>query len=501
MTQRIQKVVIVGGGTAGWMVAAALSRAMGSIITIELVESDEIGTVGVGEATIPPILAFNQFIGIDENEFLRETKGTFKLGIEFQNWGRIGGKYMHAFGEIGQNTRFLEFTQCWLKAQREGVAGSLWDYSLNEVAARRDKFSRLHKIPGTELDGIAYAFHFDAGLYAAYLRKRSENAGVTRTEGRIKQVRRDAESGHVTAVVLDTDVEVKGELFIDCSGFQGLLIERELETGYEDWTHWLPCDCAVAVPSRNSDKLRPYTQSIAHQAGWQWRIPLQHRTGNGHVFCSEFMSEDEATAVLLGNLEGEALAEPRTIKFRTGMRKKTWSHNVIALGLASGFLEPLESTSIHLIQYGIMKLLAHFPDKGFDPVNIDTFNRRMRFDFENIRDFIITHYHINQRTDAVFWQRCREMEIPDTLRDRIDLFCATGRVFREKAELFAETGWFQLLIGQNAMPQSFHPVADRLSREQLQTFLDKLARTVRMAANQLPTHKQFISQIIGKQKK
>jgi tryptophan halogenase len=491
---RIQKVVIVGGGTAGWMAAAALSRTMGRQLSIHLVESDEIGTVGVGEATIPAIRLFNQLVGLDEDEFVRETNGTFKLGIEFQNWGQLGDSYMHAFGQFGQSLGLLEFVQYWLRGRREGVAGPLWDYSINDVAARLGRFARFNQIPNTNLDGIAHAFHFDAGLYAAYLRKIAEGAGVVRSEGRIQHVLRHGETGHVSAVKLDSGAEIAGELFIDCSGFRGLLIEQTLEAGYEDWTHWLPCNRAIAVPSRNTRPARPYTQSIAHQAGWQWRIPLQHRTGNGHVFCSDFISEDEATAVLLSNLEGEALAEPRTIQFRTGMRKSAWSHNVVALGLASGFLEPLESTSIHLIQDGIAKLISHFPNAGFDPVNVAAFNRRMRFDYERIRDFIILHYHANQRTDSPFWQRCREMDIPASLQDKMDLFRETGRIFRENEELFVEIGWFQVLTGQNIVPKSYHPLADHLTHEQLAGFFEDVGRIIRATAEHLPTHENFIAQ-------
>ena len=494
ITDRIQKVVIVGGGTAGWMTAAALSRTIGRQVSIELVESEEIGTVGVGEATIPAIRLFNQLVGLDEDEFVRETRGTFKLGIQFQNWGQLGDEYMHAFGQFGQSLGLLEFAQYWLRGRREGVAGPLRNYSLNEMAARHGRFARIQRIPNTNLDGIAYAFHFDAGLYAAYLRKLAEASGVVRTEGRITNVCRNGETGHVESVQLESGAAVSGQLFIDCSGFQGLLIEQALETGYVDWTHWLPCDRAIAVPSQNAAQLRPFTQSIAHKAGWQWRIPLQHRTGNGHVFCSDFISEDEATAVLLANLEGEALADPRTIRFRTGMRKRAWNHNVIAMGLASGFLEPLESTSIHLIQDGIAKLISHFPNSGFDPVNVEAFNRRMQFDYERIRDFIILHYHANQRTDSDFWVQCREMDIPESLKAKLDLFQATGRLFRENEELFVEIGWFQVLTGQNIQPASYHPLADNLPPEQLQGFFEDVGRIIEATATQLPKHEDFIAQ-------
>ncbi|WP_447952442.1 tryptophan halogenase family protein [Sphingopyxis chilensis] len=490
---RITKVVIVGGGTAGWMAAAALSRTMDNL-SIRLIESDAIGTVGVGEATIPAIRLFNALIGIDENEFIRETGGTFKLGIQFHDWGRIGDVYMHAFGQIGRSLGMLPFQQYWLRGRQEGVAGWLGDYSLNETAGRQNRFARLQRIPDTSLDGIAYAFHFDAALYAAYLRKMAEQAGVVRTEGKIDSVKRHGESGHVEAVVLESGEQVAGELFIDCSGFRALLIEEALETGFEDWTHWLPCDRAIAVPSENAGPPRPYTQAIAHRAGWQWRIPLQHRTGNGHVFCSDFISEDEAATVLLANIEGRPLADPRTLRFRTGMRKKAWNGNVVALGLASGFLEPLESTSIHLIQNGIAKLLAHFPDRDFDAANIEAYNRRVRFDYERVRDFVILHYHANQRTDSPFWVRCREMGIPDTLAGKIELFRSQGQIVREADELFIEIGWFQVLTGQNILPGGYHPMADQLTRDELAGFFADIETIVARTASRLPAHEDFIAQ-------
>lgn len=490
---RIRDVVIVGGGTAGWMAAAALSATMGEQLSIRLIESDAIGTVGVGEATIPAIRLFNGLVGIDENAFLRATGGTFKLGIEFAGWGREGESYMHAFGQIGQSLDLIEFWQYWLRGRKEGVAEPLGQYSFNESVAREGRFARVPRIPNTELDGISYAFHFDAGRYARFLREIAEANGVARTEGTIAAVTRNAESGHIGSVSLADGSVISGELFIDCSGFRGLLIEQELATGYDDWTAWLPCDRAVAVPTENVGPPRPYTQSIARQAGWQWRIPLQHRTGNGHVFCSDYLSEDEATRILLDNLEGPPLAEPRTIPFKTGMRRKAWNGNVVALGLASGFLEPLESTSIHLIQNGIAKLISHFPDRGFHPANTAAYNRRVAYDYERIRDFIILHYHLNQR-DEPFWRRCREMAIPDTLREKIELFRATGRVFREQEELFVEIGWFQVLTGQNLVPETYHPLADVLSRGELTQFLADIRTIVASNAARLPAHGDFIAQ-------
>ncbi|MBB5705159.1 tryptophan halogenase [Sphingopyxis panaciterrulae] len=490
---RITKVVIVGGGTAGWMAAAALSRTMDGL-SIRLVESEEIGTVGVGEATIPSIRLFNALIGLDEDDFVRETRGSFKLGVQFHDWGQLGDVYMHAFGQVGRSLGMLPFQQYWLRGRAEGVAGRFGDYSLNETVALQNRFARLPHIPNTSLDGIAYAFHFDAALYAAYLRRIAEAAGVERTEGKIAEVRRNGESGHVEAVVLENGTAIEGELFIDCSGFRALLIEGALETGFEDWTHWLPCDRAIAVPSENAGPARPYTQAFAHRSGWQWRIPLQHRTGNGHVFCSDFLSEDEAAAILLANIEGRPLAEPRTLRFRTGMRQRAWSGNVVALGLASGFLEPIESTSIHLIQNGIARLLAHFPDRDFDAANIDAYNRRIRFDHERIRDFIILHYHANQRTDSSFWTRCREMAIPETLARKIALFRSQGQLVREGDELFVEIGWFQVLTGQNIVPRGYHPMADQLSREELSGFVGDIETIVAGAASRLPTHDDFIAQ-------
>jgi tryptophan halogenase len=475
------------------MAATALSKTIGRQLDIRLIESDEIGIVGVGEATIPAIRLFNALADINEDEFIRATQATFKMGIQFQNWGRLGETYMHAFGQFGQSLGMLEFFQYWLRARQEGIGGNLWDYSLNATAAGAGKFARLPTIPNTRLEGVTYAFHFDAGLYARYLRGVAEGRGVRRTEGKIVSVQQRPDDGFIQSVTLENGEVVEGELFIDCSGFRGLLIEQALGAGFDDWGHWLPCDRAIAVPCKNTGPLRPYTQSIAHSAGWQWRIPLQHRTGNGHVYCSDFMSEDEATSILLANIEGSRLADPRTIKFRAGMRRKAWDKNVVALGLASGFMEPLESTSIHLVQNGIAKLLSLFPDKGLDPAGIAEYNRKVAFDYERIRDFIILHYFANQRTDSPFWKRCREMAIPETLQTKLDLFRSTGRIFREHEELFVEIGWFQVLTGQNIEPETYHPLADAISGDQLRQFLADLRSIIGTAANRLPSHEQFIS--------
>ena len=494
---RIKNVVIVGGGTAGWMAATALARTMGHQLNIRLIESDAIGIVGVGEATIPAIRLFNAMAELDENEFLRETKATFKLGIEFHNWGKLGGRYMHAFGQFGQSLGLLEFYQFWLRARKEGVAKPFGHYSLTEVAAQSGKAAHLARIPNTALEGITYAFHFDAGLYAKYLRGVAEGIGVTRTEGIVNSVQRDAESGFVKSVTMDNGEVIEGELFIDCSGFRALLIGQELGVGYDNWSQWLPCDRAFAVPCTNSPRLRPFTQSIAHSAGWQWRIPLQHRTGNGHVFCSDFISEDEAANVLMSNLEGEPLGEPRLLKFTTGMRQRAWEKNVVALGLSSGFLEPLESTSIHLIQNGIAKLMSMFPDRSFNPALIAEYNRKVAFDYERIRDFIILHYHANQRDDSPFWERCRKMAIPETLKTKIDIFKATGKIYRDQDELFVEIGWFQVLTGQNIMPETYHSMADAIGHDELKNFMADVESIVARTAAGLPTHEEYVAMRCG----
>ena len=495
--QPITSIAIVGGGAAGWMAAAVLSRALGREVAITLVESEEIGIVGVGEATIPQIRLINQFLGIDEDAFIRATKGSFKLGIEFNNWARLGDSYIHAFGDIGMPLGLLPFHHYWLRARAAGSDASLWDHSINARAAAEDRFARMEKIGASRLGGVKWAFHFDAALYAQFLRREAQGRGVVRVEGKIRAVEKNAETGFIEAVVLESGARVAAEFFIDCSGFRGLLIEGALADGYEDWTRYLPCDRAVAVPCAHGGRFRPYTQATARKAGWQWRIPLQHRVGNGHVFSSAHLSEDEATAILLENLEGEALAEPRTLRFTTGMRKSMWVRNCVALGLASGFMEPLESTSIHLIQSGISRLVNMFPDRSFDPALIAEYNRQQRFEFERIRDFLILHYHANEREDSEFWKACRAMAVPDALAAKIDLFRASGRIYREHEELFTETGWLQVLIGQRVTPRSYHPVADTLPQKDLDGFLKDIRTLIARAAAEMPPHAEFIARIAG----
>ena len=496
--QLLQDIVIVGGGTAGWMAAAALSTVLRDRYRIRLVESDEIGIVGVGEATIPMIQRFNRVLGIDENEFLRETQGSFKLGIEFVNWGRVGDRYMHGFGRVGQDLWTVPFDQYWHRLRALGRAAPLEAYSITRMASLANKFMPARPdIENSPLADINYAYHFDASLYARYLRRLAEQRGVVRIEGKVTHATRRGEGanpGHIDAVVLESGQRVEGELFIDCSGFRGLLIEQELKTGYEDWTHWLPCDRALAVPCESVSPLTPYTRSTAHRAGWQWRIPLQHRTGNGHVYCSRFVSDDEAAATLLAHLDGKPLADPRLIRFTTGMRRKIWNENVVAVGLASGFLEPLESTSIHLIQSAIQQLIDFFPDRGFDAADIDEFNRNSRFHYERIRDFIILHYHVNQRDDAPFWRACADMSIPAALQEKIDLFKSHGRILRFNNELFTEVGWLQVMEGQNLRPQRHHPLAALQDEQATVDYLESVRDVIAKCVEVMPDHAQYIAE-------
>lgn len=494
VSDRVTEIVIVGGGTAGWMTAAALSKVLNRSYSIRLVESEEIGTVGVGEATIPMIKLFNQALDLDENQFVRETMGSFKLGIEFVNWGRLGDSYIHGFGKIGQDLGVVPFYQYWLKMQQAGKAAPLDDYSINTAAARENKFMRaVSDRPNSPLADIAYAYHFDAGLYAAFLRRYAEARGVVRTEGKVASVEQHPENGFVAAITLESGERIPGQLFVDCSGFRGLLIEQTLKTGYIDWTHWLPCDRAVAVPCARSQPLTPYTRSTARTAGWQWRIPLQHRVGNGHVFSSRFISEDEATAMLMANLEGEPLAEPRPLRFVTGKRKKFWNKNVVAVGLASGFMEPLESTSIHLIQSSIARLTAFFPHGGFDETDIDEFNAHSDFEFDKIRDFLILHYHATERDDTPFWNYCRTMDVPESLKRKTELFLSNGRIFRDASELFAEPSWVQVMHGQRMAPRGYHALVDVYPDEKIADYMHNIRGVIANCTRAMPTHEQFIA--------
>ena len=490
----IREVVIVGGGTAGWMAAAALSRLRANGVTsVTLVESEEIGIVGVGEATIPPICTFNAMLGLDEREILRATQATYKLGIEFVDWGRPGEAYLHPFGAFGVDMEAIRFHQFWLKYHPLGLAAPLAEYNVTAVAAKLNRFTHPNPDPRTVLGSLKYAFHFDAALYARLLREYATARGVKRREGKIVDVRLRGEDGFIEAVVLEGGTHIPGDLFIDCSGFRGLLIEETLHAGYEDWSHWLPCDRALAVASAGVEPLTPYTRATARDAGWQWRIPLQHRMGNGYVYCSRYVSDDEAAATLLEHLEGEPLAQPRPLKFVTGRRRKVWSRNCVALGLAAGFLEPLESTGIHLIQSGIARLLSLFPDRDCNEVEIAEYNRLTDRQIEHIRDFLILHYKLTQRADAPFWRWCAGMEVPESLRRRTDLFRRCGRVVRYEDELFAEDSWIALMLGQNLTPERYDPLVDTVPRERAVTVLSRMRELVRKTAESLPAHGDFVA--------
>ncbi len=497
MNREVRSIVIAGGGTAGWMAAAALARVLGPRLTITLVESSEIGIVGVGEATIPAIAQFNRLIKLDEDDFLRHTQGTFKLGIEFVDWREKGHAYMHAFGPVGRDLAYIPFHHYFLRdiGLREpapGEGGTLWDYSLNWLAAKQSRFARIEHVADTPLAGLAWAFHFDASRYAAYLSKLAQGMGVRRVDAKIAGAIQ-APDGDVRALKLEDGRELAADFFIDCTGFRGMLIEQALKTGYDDWTRWLPCDRAQAVPSSSTSPLTPYTRATALESGWQWRIPLQHRTGNGHVYSSAHTSDERARERLLANLDAPALAEPRLIKFTTGRRKQLWNHNVVCMGLASGFLEPLESTSIHLIQVTIQRLILHFPHLGDCEERRREFNRAAAAEYEYIRDFIILHYHANHRVGEPFWDDCRNMAIPDSLRHRIELFRETAGIFCATDDLFQLTSWLQVLWGQGVRPAATHPFVEAVAPRDRAGYLLDLRRLMAQAVQKLPGHAEFIA--------
>jgi tryptophan halogenase len=485
---RVRRVVIAGGGTAGWMVAAGLSKTLGKLLDIKLVESDEIGTVGVGEATIPTLVLFHRLLGINEQEFMAATQATFKLGIGFENWRDRGENYIHSFGSTGRDHWTAGFQHFWLKGRDRKLASDYGDYCLELQASLEGRFAHLPN------NGMNYAFHIDAGLYAKFLRKFAGGLGVKRIEGKIVDVKVDEASGDIASIKLDGGDVIEGDLFIDCTGFRGLLIGNALHVGYEDWSHHLFCDSAVAVQTESVGPAIPYTRSIARESGWQWRIPLQSRVGNGMVYCSRYLSDDGAKQGLLANVEGKLLTEPRVIKFRPGQRRQTWRRNCIAIGLSSGFIEPLESTSIHLIQRGIMWLLQMFPRDGINQSDVDEYNRQLNHELEHIRDFIVLHYHVTRRQDSAFWRSCRSMDIPATLRHRIELFRETGRVFRVPGELFAENSWIQVMLGQGIEPLQHHPVADLMGDEELARFLGDIRSSVEKTVSQLPKHQAYVEQ-------
>jgi tryptophan halogenase len=487
-----RRIVVVGGGTAGWMTAAALARYCIPKFSVTLVESDEIGVVGVGEATIPSIAMFNQSLGIDEAEFLAATGGTYKLGIAFDGWGKPDEAYVHAFGLVGSAFGVVPFHHYWLRGRSLGMSKPLGHYILHTMAIAGNRFAHVERPPGSVAPPLPYAYHFDASLYAKFLRRFGEERGVVRKEGKIVAVERDQLNGDVAAVLLANGTRVEGDLFVDCSGFRGLLIEQELEAGFESWSEWLQCDRAIAVPSTRIEPLMPLTRVFARKAGWQWRIPLQHRIGNGHVFSSQRMSEDEAAAILLSNLDGERQGDPRTIRFTPGIRRKSWIRNVVAIGLSSGFIEPLESTSIHVIQTAISRLLDLLPAGEISEATRDDFNERTRFEMEHIRDFIIFHYHFNQREGESFWDDLRAITVPALLRHKIDQFKASGRVTASFDELFDARAWIQVMIGQNLIPESYNPIADQLPETRLREFLDGLERAHMTEVSRMPDHGAFV---------
>lgn len=494
MTQNIKDIVIIGGGTAGWMSAAAISRIMSRTgLNIRLIESEEIGTVGVGEATIPQIALFNELLGFDEDDFMRKTQATFKLGIEFVNWGAKGDSYLHPFGTYGVDMEGIQFHHFWLRMKEINPdTPPLSDYCLQDYGAKRNKFTRPMNIPQSPLSNIHYAFQFDAGLYAKYLRELSEKAGVKRTEGRVVDIIQDSETGFIKSVTLESGENVAGDFFIDCSGFRALLIGKTLKSSYEDWSDYLPVNRAVAVACEQTEAPIPYTRSTARDAGWQWRIPLQHRLGNGYVYCDKFLSPEKAEKDLCDSLEGRPLAAVKHISFTTGKRRKVWDKNCIAFGLAAGFMEPLESTSIHLVQTGLSRLLTQFPDMRFEQSNIDYYNERTHEEYTRIRDFLILHYKATTRNDTPFWNYVRTMDIPKKLQQKLDLFKESGRIFRENNELFNETSWLAVMHGQNIVPQSYHPVTGVLDDKEIESRLAQIKATVVNSEKIMPTHIEYI---------
>ncbi|MDO3385896.1 tryptophan 7-halogenase [Gilvimarinus sp. SDUM040013] len=489
MSQRIRELTIVGGGTAGWMAAAALSKVFNRL-KVTLVESDSIGTVGVGEATIPTLLFFNQLLGIDEREFIRETQATFKLGIQFEGWRSEEHQYFHGFGATGKNYWAAGFHNFWRRGMDEGIAEPFGRYCREVQAAQADKFFIGSK------SGLNYAYHLDATKYGRYLRKIAERNGATRIEGKVARVVQCETTGNITSVDLDNGKSVEGDLFIDCTGFAALLIEQTLQTGYDDWSHLLPCDRAIALQTELTAEPKPYTRAVAHKAGWRWEIPLQHRRGNGIVYSSEHLGDDEAFEILSQSVVGKAKSEPNKIRFVTGKRKLQWNKNCIALGLAGGFLEPLESTSIHLIQQNILKLIKLFPASLDCAIDREEFNRRADAEYRQVLDFIVLHYCLTERQDSPFWQHCGNMKVPDSLARRMTQFKETGRFFLEDGELFVDS-WFQVMIGQGLIPKTYHSVVDEMPKSELATMLGQLSHNIQAQVSQLPTHAEFLKRYLS----
>ena len=489
----LRRIVIVGGGTAGWMAAAPLAQRVGRACEIVLVESPDIGTIGVGEATLPTIRFYNRSLGIDEADFVRRTQASFKLGIEFRDWGRVGHRFFHGFGDFGPAIDNRPSFMHWLRLARAGRMASYEDWSTATVMARANRFTPPQGGAPSAANGYSYAYHFDAGLYAAYLREYAIRHGAQRIEGTVVDVELRASDGFIDGLRLADGRRIDGDLFIDCSGFRGLLIEGALHAGYEDWSDMLPCDSALAVPSARAGALTPYTMSTAKPAGWQWRIPLQHRTGNGHVYCSRFMSDDEAARLLLAGLDTPALGDPRPLRFTTGRRRKTWLRNCVALGLAAGFVEPLESTSIQLIMDGVGRLIENFPDRDFAPCLADEYNRRIALQYESIRDFIVMHYKLTERDDSAFWRHCAAMTIPDSLKHQIELFRSSGRVAIVDRDGFAEPSFISILFGLGVVPQAWDPFVDRVDEQALRSHFARLRSAVAGTVAAMPDHADYIA--------
>ncbi len=484
---KVKKVVVVGGGTAGWITAASLATLLGKNFELCLVESEQIGTVGVGEATIPTLFTLHQLLKINEQDFLTAVNATFKLGISFENWRNVSEDYIHSFGWTGKDCWAAGFQHFWLKGKERGLSTDYGDYCPELIAAKLNKFAI------TKGEGLNYAYHIDSGLYAKFLRGLAEKGGCKRIEGKINHVATNANSGFIESVKLESGEVVGGDLFIDCSGFRALLMEQTLKTGYEDWTHWLPCDSAIAIQTESVRAPVPYTRSIARDSGWQWRIPLQSRVGNGLVYSSQYQSDDNALQTLLGNIEGPVRTEPNPIKFTTGQRALHWNKNCVAIGLSGGFIEPLESTSIHLIQRAVIRLMQMFPYDGIRDPDVAEFNRQMKQETEHIRDFIILHYHVTNRRDTDFWRYVSSMSLPDSLEHRIDLFKQTGRVFQMPDELFSENSWVQVMLGQGITPEQYHPIVNMMSDRELEGFLSEIKRNVKARVGQLPSHSDFLN--------
>ncbi|MEL6726880.1 MAG: tryptophan halogenase family protein [Pseudomonadota bacterium] len=491
---RISSICILGGGTAGWMTAAALTNKFKALdLNIELVESDQIGTIGVGEATLPHIRFFNQALGIDERTFMKATEATFKLGIEFCDWGQIGDHYIHPFGDYGIPLHGLDFHQLWLSQKHKDSVTRLDDYSYPIIAAEQGRF----QLPKEDVNQIGsnfgYAYQFDSSLYARFLRSYCESNGVIRTEGRVVDSNLAPETGHVERIILEDGTSIEADLFIDCSGFRGILIEQALETGYDDWSHWLPCNRAVAVPCEARGDMLPYTRALARSAGWQWRIPLQHRIGNGHVYWNEYISDDEATHQLMSTLEGPPLADPKQLFFKTGRRRKFWNKNVVSIGLSGGFLEPLESTSIHLIQEGITALIELFPNDQVDQLDAEEYNDRMALNFDRVRDFLLLHYVATQREDSEMWRYFRDMKLPGSLEEKMQAWMSRGYILKYELGVFLPPSWVAVMLGQNLLPKSHDPRVERLAASDIERSLEDIKARTYLAVEETPRQVDFLA--------